>query len=96
MKIKHLTILVIIIFNSCLKRPEKKSVEENFALNNIKKGMTKKEVIRKIGMPIDSVDMYNSENVFLKIYSYDTNNFSGYSLKIIFDDKDIVDDVMMD
>ncbi len=95
MKIKNF-IIIILLLASCQNRHKKGCIEESFALENIKKGMTKKEVVEKIGMPKDSIEMYNSENVFRKIYSYDTNNFSGYSLKIIFDDKDIVDDVSMD
>ncbi len=96
MKIKHLITIVIITLFSCQGKPEKGYIEENFALKNIQKGMTRKEVIEKIGMPKDSVDMYNSESAFRKIYSYETNNFSGYSLKIIFNDKDIVDDISID
>ncbi len=96
MKIKELLIFIILFFVSCQSKSKKEYVDEGYALENIKEGMTRKEVIKKIGMPKDSVEMYNSENVFRKIYSYDTNNFSGYSLKIIFNNKDSVDGINLD
>lgn len=92
-----LIITSIIIFSSCIRnQPDKGYVDEDFALINIKKGMTRLEVVNKIGLPKDSVIMINHENVYRKIYTYETNNFSGYSLNIVFNSKDIVDMINMD
>lgn len=58
--------------------------------------MTKVEVVQIIGAPEDSIEMYNHENVYRKIYVYNTNNLSGYSLNVVFNNEEIVNSVNMD
>ena len=52
--------------------------------------MPREEVIQTIGMPKDSSEYYNYANEYIKLYIYDTNNFSGYSLTIVIDESDKV------
>lgn len=94
MRIK--TLIIILLFISCQNNSQKGFIDQNVAFKIIKVGMTKNEVIKKIGMPLDSIEMYNSDNIFKKVYSYNTNNFSGYSLKIVFDNKNIIEEIYMD
>ncbi|MFN3941399.1 MAG: outer membrane protein assembly factor BamE [Flavobacterium sp.] len=95
---KFLIVTTILLFNtSCLHyKPKDDFVDENFSLKNIKIGMTKVEVVQIIGAPKDSIEMYNHENVYRKIYVYNTNNFSGYSLNVVFNKEEIVNSVNMD
>jgi len=53
-------------------------------------------VVQIIGAPEDSIEMYNHENVYRKIYVYNTNNLSGYSLNVVFNNEEIVNSVNMD
>ena len=88
---KLIVIIVIIIFFSCDNKKKKGSVDELFALKNIQIGMSKQKVIQNIGYPRDSTLMKNHLNELITIYQYETNNFSGYSLKVLIKNNLVVD-----
>ena len=88
---KLIVIIVLIIFISCENKKKKESVDELFALKNIQIGMSKQKVIQNIGYPRDSTLMKNHLNELTTIYQYETNNFSGYSLKVLMKNNIVVD-----
>ncbi|MEM6815878.1 MAG: hypothetical protein AAF600_16070 [Bacteroidota bacterium] len=97
MKRLILSLLFIVLLASCLEGRKKENViDENYAIENIKIGMSKKQVFDKIGCPADSVIYRNHEGIFIKIYSYNTNNFFDYSLRITVDSTETVSGVSFD
>jgi len=56
--------------------------------NKIFEGMLKKKLIEKIGYPKDSVISERLEEGNY-IYIYETNDFTGYTLKIWFDNNKV-------
>lgn len=76
-------IVIAILCASCLSDKDKNIVIVNNIDEKIYIGMPKKDLIEKIGTPKDSVisDRVEKGNY---IYIYDTNDFTGYTLKVWF------------
>ena len=80
---KNLILLCIIGFMifSCFGKSGN-VIDLNNLDDKIHIGMSKIEVVDSIGVPKDSVFSENNKNFY---YRYDTNDFTGYTLKIWFD-----------
>lgn len=81
-------ILFCLILVSCNNR-EGNIIDVSTLNEKINTSMTKDEVIEKIGLPKDSLIWGDPESSYY-YFLYNTNDFSGYTLKIIFDKDDKV------
>lgn len=77
-----LIILTVVFCTSCFLRRDDVVDLKNID-DKIYVGMTKEDLIKKIGIPNDSVisDILEKGNY---IYEYETNDFTGYTLKVWF------------
>lgn len=93
---KLLLILCLIFFVSC-RDNNKNIIDVNDIDEKIHIGMSKDEVIRKFKQPKDSIfnDLAGPEE-YPYYYVYDTNDFSGYTLKISFDGENKVSHYIVD
>lgn len=90
------TILFCLILISCNTR-EGNIIDVNDIDKKIHIGMSKEEVKRKFKQPKDSIfnDLANP-NDYPYYYVYETNNFSGYTLKISFNKENKVSHFIVD
>jgi len=86
MLIRIIFVVLITLCTSCLSRHDRNIVDVTNIDREIYSGMTKKDLIKKIGMPKDSMISERLEEGNY-IYRYETNDFTGYTLKIWFNDK---------
>lgn len=82
---RSLIILFCLTLFSCINK-DGNIIDVRNLNEKIHIGMPKDEIIRKFKQPKDSVfnDLAGSEE-YPYYYVYDTNDFSGYTLKILFD-----------
>lgn len=85
---KYIVILAILCV-SCFSRKDENIVDLKNIDEKIYIGMSKKGVIDKIGIPKDSImsEIIEEGNYY---YRYDTNDFTGYTLKIWFDSENLI------
>jgi len=94
---KIIIITAIFIFtSSCIHKTKKDIVDENFVIENIKKGMSKNQVFELIGKPKDSLKYKNHTGKLVKVYSYNTNSLFDYDLNIVLDSTNTVISVNFD
>ena len=88
-------VLFLVLCSSCLSRQDGNIVSLKNIEDKIFKGMPKNDLIEKFGSPKDSVisEILEEGNY---IYIYDTDDFSGYTLKIWFDNNNEVSHYRID
>lgn len=86
---KIIFVLLVVFCSSCLSRQDRNIVNVENIENKIFEGMPKKNLIEKIGYPKDSVISEGLEEGNY-IYIYETNDFTGYTLKIWFNNNNEV------
>ena len=84
-----LLIFLIILFSSCLFNKDKNVVDVSNISEKIYIGMSKNDLIEKLGLPKDSI-MSEIIEEGIYYYKYDTNDFTGYTLKIWFNSENQV------
>lgn len=86
---KTVVIILVILCTSCLSRKDENIVNVNNIEEEIYIGMPKKDLIKKIGIPKDSImsDVFEKDHYY---YVYDTNDFTGYTLKIWFNSNNTI------
>ena len=75
------SIIVFILAYSCRDNSNRNIINVTNIEKKLHKGMTKSSVLNKFGVPKDSI---MSEKYLNYFYIYDTNDFTGYTLKIWF------------
>lgn len=86
---KKIIVFLILLCASCFLDKGENIVDLKNIDEKIYVGMSKKEVIEKIGIPKDSIlsEIIEDGNNY---YIYDTNDFTGYTLKIWFDSENLI------
>ena len=75
------SIIVFILAYSCRDNSNRNIINVTNIEKKLHKGMTKSSVLNKFGVPKDSI---MSEKYLNYCYIYETNDFTGYTLKIWF------------
>jgi hypothetical protein len=88
MDFKRIIIVFVFFLISCVDRSEN-IVNVNELNKLVYVGMHKEELLKKIGNPKDSLVWGNAESKNY-YFIYDTNDLSGYTLKVIFNERGIV------
>jgi hypothetical protein len=96
MRIKIFLIFLVFLFADCSESKSEKVIDEKYALERIKQGMSYSEVIDLLGQPMDSVSYRNYKEEKITILSYKTNNWFDYRLKITLDSTLVVFEVSLD
>ena len=93
---RSLIILFCLILFSCNNK-NRNIVDVSNLNEKIHIEMSKNEIIQKFGKPKDSLfnDLAHPKE-YPYYYVYDTNNFSGYTLKIFFDSENKVSRYLLD
>lgn len=81
-------IIVLICFTACFPKKHKNIVDVSHIDDRIAIGMTKAALVKEIGHPKDSLSSNREEETYYFIY--DTNDFTGYTLKVWFNNEDEV------
>lgn len=90
---KKLLVIVLLLLISC-KNNDESIVDVSNIDKEIHIGMAKKELIRTLGKPKDSVLLETGLKNYY--YIYETNDFTGYTLKIRFDEKNEISHYLVD
>ena len=87
---RKLIIILAVLTFSCVNK-KSRFVDVSNINEIIKIKMSKKELIEKIGIPKDSVLSEKDKEHNIYDYQYDTNDFSGYTLKVWFNkDQEVI------
>lgn len=88
-----LTILII-NFVSCFER-NNQGIDVGEIDDTIYLGMSKHELMNRLGKPKDSIQSFKT-NYNSHIYIYETNDFTGYTLKVWFNEENKITNFRVD